>query len=110
MRRQESKLFERISPKKTWEGSIGGGIFALLGAWIISQFYSELSLFSWMIIALINVIIGTFGDLTESLFKRSISIKDSGHILPGHGGILDRFDSIILASPLVYVFLEIFVR
>ena len=104
------KLFERISPKKTWEGTIGGSIAALLAAWIISMFYKELTLSGWLIVALINVVIGAYGDLTESLFKRSIAIKDSGKILPGHGGILDRFDSIILASPIVYVYLEIFVR
>ncbi len=103
------KLFERISPKKTWEGSIGGGIITIGTAYVISIFYTELSFMDWAIIALINVVIGTLGDLTESMLKRSINIKDSGNILPGHGGILDRFDSLLIAAPIVYVYLCFFV-
>lgn len=101
------RLFERISPKKSWEGSIGGAFFALLGAFVISHFYTDLALIDWMVISLIVVIMGTLGDLVESLLKRSLNIKDSGTILPGHGGILDRFDSIIFASPFVLLYIII---
>jgi len=100
------RLFERISPKKTWEGSIGGLALTLLIAWFLSKYFVELNLENWLIIASIIVLIGTYGDLVESLFKRSIDIKDSGTILPGHGGILDRFDSMLLASPLVFAYIE----
>ncbi len=99
------KLFERISPKKTWEGSIGGAVFSAITAFVISNIFNILQLTDWLIIALIVLIFGTLGDLVESMFKRSISIKDSGNILPGHGGILDRFDSIILSAPFVYLYI-----
>jgi phosphatidate cytidylyltransferase len=101
------KLFQRISPKKTWEGSIGGGIFALgIGAaW--GYFFPILSLYEWLAISLIIIVAGTYVDLVESLFKRSISIKDSGSVLPGHGGFLDRFDGLLIASPFIVVFLKI---
>lgn len=101
------RLFERISPKKSWEGSIGGLISAILVGWIISMVCSDLSLLHWEIIALIVVVFGSFGDLVESLFKRSIQIKDSGTILPGHGGILDRFDAVFLAAPMVFLYLQL---
>jgi len=101
------KLFERISPKKTWEGSIGGAVFTFVGAWVISLFFKELSLFQWLFSAPIIIFIGTYGDLAESLFKRSIQIKDSGTILPGHGGMLDRFDSLMLALPVGFVYLQL---
>jgi len=99
------KLFERISPKKTWEGCIGGGIAALLAAFIISKYYTELPFIDWMIIAVIIVVTGTFGDLTESMLKRSLNIKDSGSIMPGHGGILDRFDGLLGSAPFVFCYL-----
>ncbi len=99
------KLFERISPKKTWEGSFGGAVFALLGAYIISIYYTDLILIDWFAISLIVILMGNFGDLVESLLKRSLNIKDSGTILPGHGGILDRFDSIIMAAPFVLLYI-----
>ena len=99
------RLFERISPKKSWEGSIGGFAFGLLTAWGISFFFKELDLINWLIIAAIIMIFGTFGDLVESLFKRSLNIKDSGSFLPGHGGLLDRFDAVFLAAPAVFVYL-----
>ncbi|MCD4747375.1 MAG: phosphatidate cytidylyltransferase [Bacteroidales bacterium] len=99
------KLFERISPKKTWEGSIGGAIFCIIAAIIISFFNIELSLIQWLIMALIIIIFSTLGDLVESLLKRSLNIKDSGNILPGHGGILDRFDGVFVAAPLVFIYL-----
>ena len=101
------RLFERISPKKSWEGSIGGGIATLLAAWGCSYFSQELSFVLWISVGLIVAVVGGLGDLVESLFKRSIQVKDSGTILPGHGGILDRFDAILIVAPMVFVFLEI---
>jgi phosphatidate cytidylyltransferase len=102
-----NKLFPRVSPGKTWEGSIGGAILSFVVAYLISGWFTGITRFDWMVIASILVIIGTFGDLVESLFKRSINVKDSGNILPGHGGILDRFDSLIMASPFVFTYLYI---
>lgn len=99
------KLFPSISPNKSWEGSIGGGITALVVSVIIAQFSSALSLVEWMGLALTVVIFGTWGDLVESLLKRKLGIKDSGHVLPGHGGMLDRFDSAMLAIPAVCIYL-----
>jgi phosphatidate cytidylyltransferase len=101
------RLFERISPKKSWEGSIGGGVVTLLIAWACSEFSSDLSLIEWLVAGIIVVFLGSLGDLVESLLKRSIGIKDSGTIIPGHGGILDRFDAILLVSPVIFVFLQI---
>jgi len=100
------RLFERISPKKSWEGSIGGGIVTLLAAWLCSYFSQDLSLILWLSVGLIVAVVGGLGDLVESLFKRSIQVKDSGKMLPGHGGILDRFDAILIVAPVVFVFLE----
>lgn len=102
----KNRLFERISPKKSWEGSIGGGIATLLVAWLCSYFSQDLSLILWLSVGLIVAVVGGLGDLVESLFKRSIQVKDSGTILPGHGGILDRFDAILIVAPVVFVFLE----
>lgn len=99
------KLFERISPKKTWEGTIGGGILCLGVAYILSIYFNDLSLRDWIVIAIIIVVTGNLGDLAESLFKRSINIKDSGTILPGHGGILDRFDAVLISTPFVFTYL-----
>ncbi len=102
------KLFERISPKKTWEGSIGGTIICILTAYIISDYFTELKSGSWMVVAVITAIAGTLGDLAESLFKRSINVKDSGTILPGHGGVLDRFDGLLVAAPFIFAYLHFF--
>lgn len=102
------KLFERVSPKKTWEGSIGGGVLALGMAFLLSKFFHDLMPYEWFTAAIIIVIAGIYGDLVESLFKRTIEIKDSGTAIPGHGGFLDRFDSLILAIPFIVVFIEIF--
>lgn len=103
----KTKLFERISPKKTWEGSLGGVFFGLLFGYINAQLFDGLDTITWMILALIVVVFGSLGDLVESLFKRSLGIKDSGKILPGHGGVLDRFDGIFISAPMVYAFLKI---
>ena len=101
------RLFERISPKKSWEGFIGGVLFALLSGYTFSRFIPEISLLNWFIFSEIIVIFGTFGDLTESLLKRTLDVKDSGDVIPGHGGLLDRFDSMLLAAPAVYIFLSL---
>ena len=101
------KLFPRISPGKSWEGSIGGAVFVLAAAWAISHFLDDtmLSMPAWLGLGLVVVVFGTWGDLVESLFKRTLGIKDSGNILPGHGGMLDRFDSSLLAIPAAVVYL-----
>ena len=101
------KLFERISPKKTWEGLIGGGIIALLVAvFINAYFFPELKQMEWAIVAFIVIAFGTLGDLIESLVKRNAGVKDSGSIMPGHGGMLDRFDSALFAAPFYWLFLQ----
>lgn len=101
------KLFPRISPGKSWEGSIGGGLFVIIAAVIISRFDQQLTLLQWIGLGLVVCVFGTWGDLVESLFKRTLGIKDSGSILPGHGGMLDRFDSSLMAFPaaVVYIYL-----
>ena len=101
------KLFPRISPGKSWEGSIGGAIFVLVAAWAISRFLDStmLTTLEWLGLGLVVVVFGTWGDLIESLFKRTLGIKDSGNILPGHGGMLDRFDSSLMAIPAAVVYL-----
>ncbi len=98
----KTKLFERISPNKTWEGTIGGALFTILFAYIIGQYINEGETFFWMISAAIIIPGAIFGDLLESLFKRSLNLKDSGNILPGHGGILDRFDAALFTIPFFY--------
>jgi phosphatidate cytidylyltransferase len=101
----KTRLFERISPKKTWEGSIGGTIASVIAAIILHKTIGYFLLHEWIIIALIIVIAGTFGDLSESMLKRSLSKKDSGSLLPGHGGLLDRFDGLFIAVPFVALYL-----
>ncbi|SDK83458.1 phosphatidate cytidylyltransferase [Catalinimonas alkaloidigena] len=101
------QLFARVSPKKSWEGSIGGLIAALLTATALATWFTQLPGWQWYCIALIIVVTGTYGDLVESLFKRSIAIKDSGTAIPGHGGFLDRFDGLLLASPFIAAFLNL---
>jgi phosphatidate cytidylyltransferase len=108
------KLFERVSPKKTIEGFIGGIVFAVLASYIISKYYFEpkeyyfkKSMIIWMTIALIVSVFGTIGDLIESKFKRIAGVKDSGVIMPGHGGILDRLDSVIFVAPIIFLFYQI---
>ncbi|OYD45490.1 phosphatidate cytidylyltransferase [Sphingobacterium cellulitidis] len=102
-----TKLFERISPNKTWEGFIGGVILAMAVAFSLEHFFGSLSKVQWISIAAVIGIFGTLGDLVESMLKRSLGIKDSGQILPGHGGFLDRFDGLLIAAPLVYVLLTL---
>ena len=105
------KLFPRISPGKSWEGSIGGAIIVLVVAFFIGRYEtgldseSGLTILQWMGLGLVVVVFGTWGDLVESLFKRTLGIKDSGSILPGHGGMLDRFDSSLMAMPAAVVYL-----
>lgn len=108
------KLFERISPKKSWEGFFGGCAFAIGGSMLLWHLFTTVwpigtntTWWQWLIFAIIIIIFGTYGDLSESLLKRAANIKDSGNILPGHGGILDRFDSLLLCIPVVYIYLEI---
>lgn len=101
------KLFERISPKKTWEGFIGGIVFSMIASYLFYYFSGLHNLYVWFGFAIITSVIGTFGDLIESLIKRTLEVKDSGHIIPGHGGILDRLDSTILAIPAIVVFLAL---
>lgn len=99
------RLFERISPKKSWEGSIGGGILSIASSFIFAHYFPFLNMTQWAGLALTVVVFGTWGDLTESLMKRQLGIKDSGTILPGHGGMLDRFDSALMAIPASVVYL-----
>ncbi len=104
----KTRLFERISPKKSWEGSIGGGLSTLGVAYILSIYFTAYSLMDWLVIALLVVVTGTLGDLSESMLKRSLNVKDSGNILPGHGGMLDRFDAVLLSVPFVWAYLSLF--
>ena len=99
------KMFPRISPKKSWEGAIGGALATIASAFIVAHFYTFMELWQWVGMALVVVLAGTFGDLTESMVKRHLDIKDSGHILPGHGGFLDRLDSMLFAIPAVVAYL-----
>jgi phosphatidate cytidylyltransferase len=103
------KLCERISPKKTWEGAVGAAVLTLILAAFVPKILTGLPLneWHWMGFAAITVVFGTLGDLSESLFKRQFGVKDSGSFLPGHGGILDRFDSFLFTSPLVLFYLYI---
>lgn len=103
----KTKLAERISPKKTWEGTIGGIILSMLAAYLISNYFFSLDLENWLVLGLLISIFATLGDLLESWFKRQAGVKDSGKLMPGHGGVLDRFDGMILAAPIVYIYLSI---
>lgn len=99
------RLFPRISPKKSWEGSIGGALLTLACSYAVAQIAPFMNVWQWMGMALVVVVSGTFGDLTESMIKRHLGIKDSGNMLPGHGGILDRLDSMLFAIPATMVYL-----
>jgi len=102
------KLFERVSPKKSWEGFLGGMLLALAMSYSVSRYFDVLMTWQWISIAMIIAVVGTYGDLVESLFKRSMEVKDSGTVLPGHGGFLDRCDSLILSLPFIAAFLKLF--
>lgn len=102
------KLFPRITPKKSWEGLIGGLISTVGFSILLSMVFDGLGMVHWIVISILVVIFGTFGDLIESLFKRSVGIKDSGKIMPGHGGLLDRFDSFLFSIPIVFAYLVFF--
>ncbi len=101
------KLYEKISPNKTIEGSVGGLVFTLITAAILSKYFIQYSLLEWLGLSIIISIFGGLGDLVESMFKRAANIKDSGNLIPGHGGVLDRFDSLLFASPFVYFYLQL---
>lgn len=98
------KLFVRVSPKKSWEGTIGGALFVIVAGIFMSKFIPAISQTDWIIISALVIVFGTIGDLIESLFKRSINVKDSGETLPGHGGLLDRLDSFIFTLPWVLIY------
>ncbi len=101
------KLFERISPKKSWEGAAGGAFLALVFTFGIAYFFQSLPMWKWLCVSAIIIVGGVYGDLVESLLKRSIEIKDSGTSLPGHGGFLDRFDGLLISAPSIVAFLEL---
>ncbi len=103
----KQKLFEIISPKKTVEGFMGGLFFSCIASYFIATFTETLTFTNWLILGIIISVFGTLGDLIESKFKRQANVKDSGVIMPGHGGLLDRLDSIIFAAPFIYLFLRI---
>ncbi len=103
----KQKLFEKISPKKTVEGFLGGLLFSCIASYFIATFTQTLNFTSWLILSIVVSVFGTIGDLIESKFKRQANVKDSGKIMPGHGGLLDRLDSIIFAAPFIYLFLRI---
>lgn len=104
------KLFKRISPKKSWEGFFGGLAVALGASQALAWYAPEVSWYNWLGLSATVVLFGTWGDLIESLLKRTLGVKDSGNILPGHGGMLDRFDSLMLAAPAAYIYIELFIR
>ena len=103
------RLFERISPKKSWEGVIGGVAACVIGAYVTHHWFNEFfqvpDLAIWIGLSVVVAVFATFGDLVESLIKRTVGVKDSGNILPGHGGILDRIDSLLLVAPAVFIYL-----
>lgn len=102
------KLFPSVSPKKSWAGSVGGGIIVLIGTVVFSCFSEEGGILFWMGLGIVVCVAGTWGDLVESQFKRQLKIKDSGRFMPGHGGVLDRFDSALLAIPAVAFYVSLF--
>lgn len=101
------RLFERISPKKSWEGAIGGGLVTIALSFFFPNVFHILAWYNWMTLAALIVFSSTMGDLVESLFKRTLDIKDSGYLIPGHGGVLDRFDSVLLSAPVAFVYLQL---
>src|SRR5690606_11308543 len=104
----KQKLFPRISSKKTVEGFLGGLFVACIASYFIAKFAGTLNFTYWLILSIIVSVFGTLGDLIESKFKRQAGVKDSGVIMPGHGGLLDRLDSIIFVAPFFHLFLRLF--
>ena len=104
------RLWERISPKKSWEGFFGGLMFTIIAALIFAQLQTQIAWYHWIAISVGVVVFGTYGDLLESLMKRSVEVKDSGHSLPGHGGFLDRFDSLLLAVYAMLFYVQLFIQ
>ncbi len=102
------RLFERISPKKSWEGFFGGLVFTVLSSFVFAHFETNIPYYHWIGLAIVVVVFGTWGDLIESLMKRTLGVKDSGQSLPGHGGFLDRFDSLLLAVYGMLFYVELF--
>ena len=101
------KLYESVSPKKTMEGFFGGVIFTIITAIVISYYSDLFSMIEWIILGILVSVLGTIGDLIESKFKRQVGVKDSGNIMPGHGGMLDRLDSLLFVAPFVYLYIYI---
>lgn len=101
------RLFERISPKKSWEGLFGGLTFSLLASYFINDYFQFMPMLNWLILILMVIITANLGDLAESMLKRSVGVKDSGNILPGHGGLLDRFDAVLYSAPFVFIYLQL---
>ena len=101
----KTKLLERISPNKTVEGFLGGMLFSFIGAWVLSHYFTNLSFVNWFAFAAIVSTFGVLGDLIESMFKRQAGVKDSSNFIPGHGGFLDRLDSIIFSAPFIFIYL-----
>lgn len=101
------KLFYSVSPNKTWEGFLGGMLFTFVAAFVLAHFFDKLSLVNWLVFAFIVSTFGVLGDLIESMFKRQAGLKDSSNLIPGHGGILDRMDSMIFSAPFIFIYLLI---
>ena len=104
------RLFERISPKKSWEGFFGGLFFSAASSFVFAHYNPEIPYYHWMSLAIVVAVFGTWGDLIESLMKRTLGVKDSGNTLPGHGGFLDRFDSLLPAVYAMLFYVELFIR
>ncbi|MCL1933233.1 MAG: phosphatidate cytidylyltransferase [Candidatus Azobacteroides sp.] len=104
------RLWERISPKKSWEGFFGGLAFTIVAAFILAYFNPQIALYHWITLSIGVVVFSTYGDLLESLIKRSVEVKDSGRSLPGHGGFLDRFDSLLLAVYAMLFYMQLFIQ
>ena len=102
------RLFERISPKKSWEGAIGGALATIISSLLYTKFIPDISHIHWVILATLIVVVSTYGDLSESLIKRQFAVKDSGNLMPGHGGLLDRFDSLLFAVPVFICYIKMF--
>lgn len=101
------RLFKRISPQKSWEGTLGGATLALGASFVVAHYFDIMGLDAWLVIGTMIAVTGTYGDLVESMLKRSLKIKDSGSTIPGHGGLLDRFDSFLLAIPFIAAFIKL---